>query len=142
MSRDLVVAAAGLAALLTGCTAVNTAYVPTARDGRDPFITSGNIQEPYQSLGLLQVTRKGVIIFGAIDPAGTDLNAGFQEMLPRIRQMGGDGLINVRWNQTQYTALARVFSIFLLGMLPGEVTITGEVVRLRRAGEPARSPSL
>jgi hypothetical protein len=142
MSRDLVVAVAGLAALLTGCTAVNTAQVPTARGGRDPFITSGDLREPYESLGLLQVTRKGVIIFGVIDPAGTDLNAGFQEMLPRVREMGGDGLINVRWHQTQYTALARVFSILLLGLLPGEVTITGEVVRLRRGGEPGRSPSL
>ena len=31
MSRDLVIAVAGLAALFTGCTAVNTVRVPTAR---------------------------------------------------------------------------------------------------------------
>jgi hypothetical protein len=131
----------GLLLLLSGCTAVTVAQAPTARGGRDIFITSGDLKEPYESVGLLQVTRRGVRIFGAGDPAGTDLDAGLRDAMLQIHQMGGDGMINTRWHQTQYTALGKVLSIFALGVLPGEVTITGEVVRLRRnQGAPPPRP--
>jgi hypothetical protein len=126
-----------LVALVSGCTAVNVAQVPSTVRARDVFIISGDLNEPYESLGLLQVTRKGVVVFGGLDAAGTNLAAGFQDMILHVRQMGGDGAINVQWHQIQYTTLAQVFSIFLLGMLPGEVTITGEVVRLRRGATDA-----
>jgi hypothetical protein len=45
--------------------------------------------------------------------------------------MGGHGIINVRWRQSQYAPAAQIMSILILGLLPGEVTITGEVVRVR-----------
>lgn len=125
--------------LLTGCTTVNIAQPRALPGGREVFVTSGDIVQPYESMGLLQVTRKGVMLFGVADFAGTDLNAGLQDLLAHARRMGGDGVINVRWSQTQYTTLGRVFSIFILGLLPGEVTVRGEVVRLRRGeAEPVR----
>lgn len=132
----------GLLLLLSGCTTVTIAQVPTTRGGRDIFITSSDLKEPYESVGLLQVTRRGIRVFGAGDPAGTDLEAGFRDAIVQIRMMGGDAMINTRWHQTQYTGLGQTLSIFALGMLPGEVTITGEVVRLRRnEGAPPPPPN-
>ena len=45
------------------CTVVNTAVI---QPGRAPLITSGDVSRPYQSLGLVQATRKGVLLFFVI----------------------------------------------------------------------------
>jgi hypothetical protein len=126
---------------LTGCTVVNTATVPSDRSGRDIFVTAGDIPEPHESLGLVQVTRSGVLLFGFADVAGTDLNAGFQDVLiPQVREMGGDGAINVRFHQTQYLTITKVVGlIFFFIPLPSQVTITAEVVKLRN--RPAQGPA-
>lgn len=44
--------------------------------------------------------------------------------------MGGDGAIHVRFHQTQYLPLTRVLLFWF--PLPTHVTVTGEVVKLRR----------
>ena len=119
---------------LTGCTVVNTATVPSDRSGKDIFVTAGDIPEPYESLGLIQATRAGVLLFGFADVVGTDLQAGFRDVLiPQVRQMGGDGAINVRFHQTQYLPATQVLgAIFFVFPLPSQVVITAEVVRLKR----------
>jgi len=125
---------------LTGCTVINTASVPSDRSGRDVFVTAGDIPEPYETLGMVQATRSGVLLFGFVDVIGTDLNAGFKEVLiPQVREMGGDGAINVRFRQTQYLPVTKVFgAIFFFIPLPSSVTVTAEVVKLqRRADRPA-----
>ncbi|OJT20904.1 hypothetical protein BO221_28830 [Archangium sp. Cb G35] len=125
---------------LTGCTVINTASVPSDRSGRDVFVTAGDIPESYETLGMVQATRSGVLLFGFVDVVGTDLDTGFKEVLiPQVRAMGGDGAINVRFRQTQYLPVTRVFgAIFFFIPLPSSVTVTAEVVRLqRRAGRPA-----
>ena len=121
-------------AALTGCTVVNTASVPSDRSGKDIFVTAGDIPEPYESLGMVQATRSGVLLFGFADVVGTDLQAGFEEVLiPQIREMGGDGAINVRFRQTQYLTASKVLAaIFFIFPLPSSVTVTAEVVKLRR----------
>jgi hypothetical protein len=122
-------------AALTGCTVVNTATVPSSRQqGQDVFLTAGDIPEPYESLGLVQATRSGVLLFGFVDVVGTDIQAGLQEVLaPQIREMGGDGAINVRFRQTQYLPVQQVLgAIFFIFPLPSSVTVTAEVVKLRR----------
>lgn len=126
-------------AALTGCTVVNTAAVPSDRSGQDVFVTAGDIPEPYESLGLVQATRSGVLLFGFADVVGTDIQAGFQDVLiPQIREMGGDGAINVRFRQTQYLPIHQVLgAIFFIFPLPSSVTVTAEVVKLRR-GNAAR----
>ena len=121
-----------LLTLLAGCTVVNVASVPTASAHREVFITSGDLQEPYESVGLLQVTRKGIRLFGAIDFAGTDLNAGFQESVLRIREMGGDGMINVHWHQTQYTLPTQFLG--LADRLAPAARLAGEHTRPERRG--------
>ena len=119
---------------LTGCTVVNTASVPSDRSGQDIFVTAGDIPEPYESLGLIQATRAGVLLFGFADVGGTDLQAGFRDVLiPQVRELGGDGAINVRFHQTQYLPATKVLgAIFFIFPLPSQVVITAEVVRLKR----------
>jgi hypothetical protein len=123
---------------LVGCTTVNVAAVPSAHDARDVFVTTSDVQEPYQSLGLVQVTRKGVLLFGFADPARTTLEEGLREtLLPEVRRMGGDGIMNVRFHQTQYALPTRVlFALLFFIPLPSQVTFTGEVVRLGPEGPP------
>jgi hypothetical protein len=126
-------------AALTGCTVVDTATVPSDRSGKDIFVTAGDIPEPYESLGMVQASRSGVLLFGFVDVVGTDIQAGFAEVLiPQIREMGGDGAINVRFRQTQYLPVTQVMgAIFFFVPLPSSVTVTAEVVKLRR-GSAAR----
>jgi hypothetical protein len=134
-----------LAVGLTGCTTVNVASLPSSRDARDVFVTTSDVQVPYQSLGLVQTTRKGVLLFGFADPAGTNLQDGLREaLLPEVRRMGGDGIMNVRFHQTQYALPTRLlFALLFFIPLPSQVTFTGEVVRLDPEGlpPPPASPS-
>jgi hypothetical protein len=109
---------------------------------------------PYQSLGLIQATRKGVLLFGFIDVVGTDLQYGFNEVLtPLVRQMGGDAAINVRFHQTQYLPITKVLFVipFFFIPLPTEFTVTAEVIRFtdggagwapNQASPPAQPPSV
>lgn len=128
--------------LLAGCTVVNTATLPSERDGRAIFVSAGDIPEAYESLGIVQVTRAGVLLFGFVDVVGTDLQAGFEEVLvPTIREMGGDGAINARFRQTQYLPVTKVLgALFFIFPLPTSVTITAEVVKLK-GGESAAQAS-
>lgn len=125
---------------LTGCTVINTASVPSDRGGQDIFVTAGDIPEPYETLGVVQATRSGVMLFGFVDVVGTDLEAGFRDVLiPQVREMGGDGAINVRFRQTQYLPVQQVLgAIFFIFPLPSSVTVTAEVVKLKRGGSAER----
>jgi hypothetical protein len=96
------------------------------------------VPQPYESRGLVQVTRRGVLLFGFADPAGTDLESAVRELYPQVSQLGGDGVINVRWSRTQYPLSSRILAaVFFFIPLPTEVTISGEVVRLRERASPA-----
>ena len=71
----------------TGCTVVNTVTLPNPAPG-DVFVTSGDIAQPHEVLGLIQVQRSGVLLFGLIDVVGTDLEAGFKEaLMPEVKKM-------------------------------------------------------
>ena len=124
---------------LTGCTTVNVAALPSARDTREVFVTTSDVTQPYQSLGLVQTTRKGVLLFGFADPAGTELAEGLREsLIPEVRRMGGDGIMNVRFHQTQYALPTRIlFALLFFIPLPSQVTLSGEVVRLETGSTAA-----
>jgi hypothetical protein len=128
----------GTALALGACTTVDVARVPSTRGGRDVFVSTADVPGPYKSLGVVQATRRGVLLFGVVDPAGTDLQASLDDqLLPQVRSMGGDGVINVRFQQTQYTLPTRIlFAILFFIPLPNEATLSGEVVKL----EPGASP--
>ena len=118
----------------TGCTTINVAQIPSDRSGKEIFLSAGDIPEPYETLGVVQATRSGVRLFGFLDPVGTDIQAGLRDVLiPQIRDMGGDGAINVRFHQIQYAPLTQVeMAVFFVFPLPSSVTVSGEVVKLRR----------
>jgi hypothetical protein len=122
----------GVLVILSGCTTVDVARVQSEARGRDVFVSTGDLPGPYQSLGVVQATRRGVVLFGFADPASTDLQGDLDEqLLPQVRQMGGDGIINVRFQQTQYMLPTRLlFALLFFIPLPSEATITGEVVKL------------
>lgn len=124
---------------LSACTAMSYTPLPTQQTQGQIFVSAEGLQVPYESVGIVQVTRRGVLLFGFADPAGTDLAAAVNEVESQVRRAGADGLINTRVEQTNYTTLARIFgAIFFFAPLPAEVTITGELVRVRRA--PAGAP--
>ena len=118
----------------TGCTTINVAQVPSDRSGTEIFLSAGDIPEPYDTLGVVQATRSGVRLFGFLDPVGTDIQAGLRDVLiPQVREMGGDGAINVRFHQIQYAPVTQaVMAVFFFIPLPSSVTVSGEVVKLRR----------
>ncbi|MDY7232643.1 hypothetical protein [Hyalangium rubrum] len=128
----------GWVAVLGGCTTVDVARVPADRSSRGVFVSTSDIPGPYKSMGVVQATRRGVLLFGFADPAGTDLQGTLEEQLmPQIWNMGGDGVINVRFQQTQYTLPTRIlFAILFFLPLPNEATLTGEVVKLEPGGAP------
>jgi hypothetical protein len=136
--------ALGLAMLLagSGCTAVGFTTLPAERAPGRVFITAEGLVEPYESVGLLQLTRRGVLLFGWGDLAGTDLSTAVSEVEQQLRRTRADGLINTHVEQTNYTTLARILGlIFFFVPLPSEVTITGELVRLRREQPPPAPPA-
>jgi len=132
MNRTILLSLAVLAA--SGCTVVNTVTVPSEPGGKDFFVTAGDITQPHDVLGAIQVTRSGVLLLGNFDVVGTDLETGFKDVLiPEAKAMGGDGVVRVRWHMTQYTPWARALGVlFFFAPLPSSVTITGQVVKLKQ----------
>ncbi len=130
----------GLLILMTlaGCTSVNVVRVPSMGDTREVFVTTSDVKGPYQSLGLVQTTRRGVLLFGFADVASTNLEGGMTEsLIPEVRRMGGDGIMNVRFHQTQYPLPTRIlFALLFFIPLPSEVTLSGEVVKLAPGAVP------
>jgi hypothetical protein len=133
-----VVVAASLTALMSGCTAVSYTPVPARTSGSGIFLTAEGVEGPYQSLGVIQLTRKGMLVFGFWDPVGTDLAGALEEIQPQIRASGADGLVNVRVHTTPFTTADRVLgAILFFAPRAAQVTITGELVKM---GAPTPTP--
>ena len=119
----------------SSCTVVNSIALPSVpgAPGQEIFVTAGDISAPHDVLGMVQVHRAGVLLFGNIDIIGTDLEAGFREtLIPEVKKLGGDGVVRVRYHMTQYTPWAKALGvIFFIFPLPSQVTITGQVVKLK-----------
>lgn len=118
-----------------GCTATSTARLPgpPSVPGR-LFVTTNDIDLPYDSMGPIQATRRGVILFGFLDPVGFDIERCVNDTLvPEVRRTGADGVINLRVEQTQYTPATRMLGlVFFFIPLPVECTARGEAVLLER----------
>jgi hypothetical protein len=129
---------------LAGCTSVNVVRVPSMGDTREVFVTTSDVKGAYQSLGLVQTTRRGVLLFGFADLASTDLEGGLNEsLIPEVRRLGGDGIMNVRFHQTQYPLPTRIlFALLFFIPLPSEVTLSGEVVKLAPGTAPTSAGTL
>ncbi|MBM4358738.1 MAG: hypothetical protein FJ096_11595 [Deltaproteobacteria bacterium] len=143
--RAMLMALALGATMTTGCTMVDKVTLPSVPGGKEVFVTAGDVTEPHEVLGLIQVSRSGPLLFGNIDVVGTDLETGFKKvLLPEVERLGGDGVVRVRYRMTQYTPFARIAgAIFFIFPLPSTVTITGTVVKMKQGlAAPAPAPAV
>jgi hypothetical protein len=125
---------AALLLLLSGCAASTFTRLP-APDSTRPFITAEGLPPgtAYDSVGLVQVTRRGVLAFGFADPAGTEVDSAVAELELEARKAGADGVVNARVIKQPWTLAERITGAILFFLpIPSEVTLTGELVRLRR----------
>ncbi len=125
-------------AVTAGCSAQNHYVFPQAVQERY-LITTGDTDRPYQSLGLVQLTRRGANLFGFVSVVDADLQKMFGELLiQEIQRAGADGIINVHFHETQYTLATKILFAFPLFFvpLPTQVQITGELVRFLPVGAP------
>ena len=113
---------------LPGCVYTSRVTFP---DPDDIFVTTGdgNIEKPYTPVGQLLFIKEGYRlpfpIFGLLPIADVDPSATFrQEIVQRVRQQGGDGVINLRldWTPPDNGYLG-------LGADGGRVAIYGTIIR-------------
>ena len=119
-------------ALVTACTA-RSAYVQPPAVSERYLITMGDTDRPYESLGYLQLTRKGIDLFGFLTVVDADLQKLFGEELVReLHARGADGIINVQFKERQWTTGERVlFALppFFIIPLPTRVELSGELIK-------------
>ena len=119
--------------LASGACTARSAYVQTPAVQQRYLITMGDTNRPYQSLGYLQLTRKGADLFGFISIVDADIGKLFgEELLGELQARGADGIINVRFHERQWTTAERVlFALppMFLFPLPTRVELTGEMIR-------------
>jgi len=133
-----------LIAFASACTA-RSAYVHSPSVQQRYLITMGDTPRPYESLGYLQLTRKGADLFGFLTIVDADLGKLFgEELIAELQKRGADGIINVTFKERQWTTAERVlFALppMFLFPLPTRVELSGELVRFTDRGPgPAASP--
>jgi hypothetical protein len=131
-----------LTAALSGCTA-KSAYVYPERVQERYLITMGDTDRPYESLGYLQITRKGADLFGFIPLADASLKKLFgDELIREMERRGADGIINLRFKERQWTTGQRVlFALppMFLFPLPTKAELSGELIRFVDRGPPGQA---
>ena len=86
---------------LTGCS-VRHAYVQPPAVQQRYLITMGDTARPYESLGYLQLTRKGADLFGFFSIVDADIKKLFgDELIKELQKRGADGIINLRFHERQ-----------------------------------------
>jgi hypothetical protein len=130
-----------LALVAAGCTAQNAYIYPPAVQQRY-LITMGDAQRPYQSMGYIQITRRGAYMAGFIPVVDADMQKMFGEILiGEIQKAGADGIINLHFYETQYTPATRaIFVLFFFIPLPTVVEVSGELIRFVDAPPPPPPP--
>jgi len=134
-----------LAALVTACTA-RSAYVQSPKVQQRYLITMGDTSRPYESLGYLQLTRKGVDLFGFISIVDADIKKLFgDELIGELEARGADGIINVQFKERQWTTVERIlFALppMFLVPLPTHAELTGELIRFTDGNHTAHAATL
>ncbi|HEY5926002.1 MAG TPA: hypothetical protein VIV11_30155 [Kofleriaceae bacterium] len=129
----------------TACGSARSAYVQPQTVQNRYLITMGDTARPYESLGYLQLTRKGADLFGFISIVDADIKKLFgDELIKELGKRGADGIINVRFHERQWTTAERVlFALppFFLFPLPTKVELSGELIRWAEMGPPPPAPA-
>jgi len=123
----------------TACTA-RSAYVQPPQVQNRYLITMGDTARPYESLGYLQMTRKGADLFGFISIVDADVHKLLGDVLiHELEKRHADGIINLRFHERQWTTAERViFALppMFLFPLPTRVELSGELIRWTETGPP------
>jgi len=118
----------------TACATTSSYMYPKAVQQRYT-ITTGDVDRPYESLGYIQLTKKGFDLFAVIQVVPANLEAIFgEELLPILKRSGADGIINVRFHERQWTAAERIgllFTVVGIFWLPTQAELTGELIRYK-----------
>jgi hypothetical protein len=124
-------------AISSACS-VRHAYVQPPAVQQRYLITMGDTTRPYESLGYLQMTRKGADLFGFLSIVDADLQKLFgEELVKELGVRGADGIINVTFHERQWTTAERIiFALppMFLFPLPTRVELSGELIRFTEAG--------
>ena len=115
-----------------GCSVTNSYIIPD--EIREKYvITSGDVDQPYESLGFIQITRSGMTIFGFKDLKAANLKGMFEESLvEEIDKSDADGIINLHFHEIQYNKWTRsVFAVLFIFPLPNRVEVTGELIKFQ-----------
>lgn len=122
------------------CGSVRNAYVQPPAVQQRYLITMGDTQRPHESLGYLQLTRKGADLFGFISIVDADLQKLFgEELIDELKKRNADGIVNVTFHERQWTTAERVlFALppMFLFPLPTRVELRGELIRFVDGGPP------
>ena len=123
---------------------VRSSYVQSPQVQQRYLITMGDTARPYESLGYLQMTRKGADLFGFLSIVDADLKKLFgEELVAELQKRGADGIINVTFHERQWTTAERIlFALppFFLFPLPTRVELSGELIRFTD-GAPGAAPA-
>ena len=132
MTMQKIIGLGLLIVLLSACSVQNVYTYPEDVQERY-FITTGDTDRPYDSLGYIQVSKTGITLFGFWDINDADLKGMFEEaLLEEIDKAGADGVINMHFNEIQYTDTTRThFAAMVLIPLPRVVTVTAELVKFK-----------
>jgi hypothetical protein len=121
------------AALLTAACTAKSAHVQKPQVQQRFLITMADTDRPYQSLGYLQMTRKGADMLGWLSVVDADLDKMLgDELIRELERRGADGIINLRFKERQWTTGERILFLIppmILIPLPTRVEISGELVR-------------
>ena len=127
-----------IAALLLGACTAKSAHVQNPQTRSRYLITMGDTDRPYQSLGYLQMTRKGADMLGWVSVVDADLDKMLgDELVRELARRGADGIINLRFKERQWTTGERILFLIppmILIPLPTRVEVTGELVRFTDRG--------
>jgi len=118
--------------LLCGCSVTNSYLLPEEIKERY-VITTGDIDQSYESLGFIQISKKGLTVFGFKDLGAANLEGMFQEtLIEEIEKAGADGIINLHFHEFQYNKLTRsIFAVLFILPLPNSVEISGELIKIQ-----------
>jgi len=132
MKPSSITALLALTLALGACTA-RSSYVQSPQVRSRYLITMGDTDREYESLGYLQLTRKGADVLGFVSLVDADLKKMFgDELIRELGSRGADGIINVRFYERQWTTAERIAFLIpplILFPLPTKVEIRGELIR-------------
>ncbi len=125
-----------LAITFGACTAKST-HIQKPQTQSRYLITMGDTERPHESLGYLQMTRKGADVLGWVSVVDADIDKMLgDELLEELARAGADGIINLRFNERQWTTAERALFLIpplILIPIPTRVEITGELIRFQGA---------